>query len=391
MFRTVLNQMLVLGIVVLALMAWFLRRDFTQPNYVFTPEMVFSIPYDSFSPNPNFKDGKTMQLPVAGTVSRDAPFFDYEATEADALRAGKELTQPWRELGIDTDQLMAAKSRGQKVYSTFCLPCHGAVGNGDGPVAKSGFPPPPSLSLEHSLQMSDGQMFHVLTFGQKNMPGYAAQVSVEDRWKAILHVRSIQETAILAAETEALAQSSIEAGRVTFERLNCSKCHTVSPGEKPVGPFLGIIAGTYTREQLHESILHPSKTIAAGFLAQVFLMMDGTTHSGFVTGETDEAVTIRNSDGNEFVLVLDDIDERKTLEKSPMPEGLIEELPDEELQSLLDYLKSLAIEPPPADAAESNQDGEPEKTDSQPAGNQPANAENNPDDPSNPQPSRDKK
>ena len=78
-----------------------------------------------------------------------------------------------------------------------------------------GFPPPPSLSAEKTLKMRDGQMFHVLTFGQKNMPGYASQVSAEDRWKAILHVRSLQEAAVRAAE---------QPGRAGKVLLNISDC-----------------------------------------------------------------------------------------------------------------------------------------------------------------------
>jgi hypothetical protein len=44
--------------------------------------------------------------------------------------------------------------------------------------------------------MRDGQMFHVLTKGQGNMPSYAVQVAPEDRWKAILHVRTLQKGAV---------------------------------------------------------------------------------------------------------------------------------------------------------------------------------------------------
>jgi len=72
MSRVVLNRLLLVVTVILVLLVWFLRRDFGQPNYVFTPEMVFSVPYDSFAANPNFNDGKTLQLPVAGTVARGA-------------------------------------------------------------------------------------------------------------------------------------------------------------------------------------------------------------------------------------------------------------------------------------------------------------------------------
>lgn len=354
MSRTGLNRFLLVVIAILVFLAWFLRRDFSQPNYSFTPEMVFSVPYDSFAANLNYSDGKTLQLPPPGTVARNAILFDYQPTEADALRAGEELTNPWTQPDIDADSLLAARDRGRKLFAVNCLPCHGALGIGDGPVAMRGFPAPPPFTSETSLEMNDGRMFHVITHGQrfladKHMPGYAGQIRAEDRWQVVLHVRSLQQAAVRKLEADQLAQASIDVGKQVFQRLGCSKCHTVSADEKPVGPFLGKVAQAYSREQLHEAILHPSKSIAENFSEEVFLTVDGVTHSGFVTGETGEQVTIRNTDGNEIILAVADIEERRTLEKSPMPEGIIKDLPDAELQSLLDYLQSIASEGPVAD------------------------------------------
>jgi mono/diheme cytochrome c family protein len=82
--------------------------------------------------------------------------------------------------------------RGAFVFRTFCVPCHGGSGRGDGPVALRGYPAPASLLAEKAIHMTDGQIFHVLTFGQKNMPSYASQLSEDDRWKVILYVRSMQ-------------------------------------------------------------------------------------------------------------------------------------------------------------------------------------------------------
>ena len=45
------------------------------------------------------------------------------------------------------------------------------------------------------MKMKDGQLFHVLTYGQNNMPSYASQLSREDRWNAILYVRTMQAAA----------------------------------------------------------------------------------------------------------------------------------------------------------------------------------------------------
>lgn len=342
-----LNRILLAIFAALAVLTWVVQRDLTQPNNLFfMPNMVHSIPYDSFASNPVYADGKTLQLPVEGSVARGEVMLDYEATEADALRAGEELVNPWNDPSIDASSLLATKDRGRKIYARFCLPCHGAVGNGDGPVATRGFPPPPSLSAEKSLKMSDGQMFHVLSFGQKNMPSYAAQISAADRWAAILHIRALQEPTVLKAEEDRKHQASIEVGKQAFERLSCRKCHAIDEGDVPAGPDLRKIAGVYTREQLLDAIVYPSKSIAAGFTGQLFLTDEGTVHSGIVIKETDDEVTLRDAKGDDVTIPVDGIEERKTLDKSAMPEGLIKDVADDEVQSMLDYLKSIAVEPP---------------------------------------------
>ncbi len=41
--------------------------------------------------------------------------------------------------------------------------------------------------------MPDGQMYHLITLGQKNMASYATQVQRDDRWKVIRYIRTLQE------------------------------------------------------------------------------------------------------------------------------------------------------------------------------------------------------
>lgn len=38
-------------------------------------------------------------------------------------------------------------------------------------------------------------MFHILTYGQNNMPSYASQLSRQDRWNVIAYLRTLQATA----------------------------------------------------------------------------------------------------------------------------------------------------------------------------------------------------
>jgi mono/diheme cytochrome c family protein len=56
--------------------------------------------------------------------------------------------------------------------------------------------------------MKDGQLFHVLTYGQNNMPFYASQLSREDRWNVILYVRTMQAAAAPAPAPAPAAPST---------------------------------------------------------------------------------------------------------------------------------------------------------------------------------------
>ena len=193
MMRSGINIVLFLALAFVTLMTWMLRRDFTQRNHELLPGMLQSVPYDAFSPNPNFTDGKTLQTPPAGTLARSVVPLHYAATSDDALRAGRELVNPLSsEVAADVD-------RGRMVYATFCQPCHGSGGKGDGLITLHGFPPPPSLLAENAMKLPDGTIFHLITYGRGNMPPLASQIEPMDRWRAVLGVRSLQATQRIAA------------------------------------------------------------------------------------------------------------------------------------------------------------------------------------------------
>jgi mono/diheme cytochrome c family protein len=156
------------------------------PNRDFLPGMVYSRAAEAFDASPLLAGGRVLQPPPAGTVARRASLVTYAATPADAVRAGTELVAPAVE--------PADGARGAALYGTFCSPCHGGAGVGDGTVVKRGFPAPPSLLAPSAVGMRDGQIFHIVTYGQVNMPGYAAQISEEDRWRVLAYVRQLQRS-----------------------------------------------------------------------------------------------------------------------------------------------------------------------------------------------------
>ena len=189
MGRRVLNVFLFLAVVACLGLYAYAGRDVTRRNLEVIPEMAYSPAYDSYAPNPNFPDGKTLQLPEPGTIARGRLPLHYGPSFVDFLRAGDELKNPFA--GDDA----AARERGAFVYTNYCQICHGAGAKGDGPLVQRGIPLPASLLADKAVQMKDGQMFHVLTYGQRNMPSHAGQLSRDDRWKVIVYVRSLQQKA----------------------------------------------------------------------------------------------------------------------------------------------------------------------------------------------------
>lgn len=182
-----LNWLLVISVSAVFALNWALQPDPTQPNFELLPGMVFAVPYESFTANPVLAGGVTMQHAPAGTIPRGRLPLGYGATPEEAERAGRDLQNPLS--AADPGVLGQAES----VFQVYCQLCHGPGGEGDGTVAQRGFPTPPSLLAPNARNHADGRLFHIVTFGQGNMPGHAGQLEPEERWQAVTWVRYLQE------------------------------------------------------------------------------------------------------------------------------------------------------------------------------------------------------
>ena len=148
-------------------------------------EMVYSPAYEAFESNPVFPDGRTLQAPPDGSIARGRRLLSLESGESGLATAGRDLVNPLASSS-------ATLRRGGEAFRIWCTPCHGSSGKGDGEVTKRGVPPPPSLLLDNARALPDGSIFHIITLGRKNMPAHAAQVTVDDRWKIIHYLRTLQ-------------------------------------------------------------------------------------------------------------------------------------------------------------------------------------------------------
>jgi mono/diheme cytochrome c family protein len=151
------------------------------PEYF--PDMTRGPAYKAFAPNPATRDGLTLQRPVAGTIARGYHVFHYGPGEPEAIRAGHEVSNPFR----PTPEIL---DEGQKLFQIYCQVCHGAEGKGDGPLAGK-IPPPPSYKSARVLAFPPGRIFHVVTMGSGKMQSYATQLSYDERWKVVTYVTTV--------------------------------------------------------------------------------------------------------------------------------------------------------------------------------------------------------
>jgi mono/diheme cytochrome c family protein len=189
-----MNKIKILGIAVIAIAATVIVtscKDKRSTGWEYAPNMYEHIAYDPDQPNSNFKDGKTAQVPPTGTIPLGWTTFDYPKTDSGYRLAGAAVHSP-------LPQTPANFKEGQILFLHFCSPCHGATGQGDGLVVQHGFPPPPSYSKGQSSRggamkdLTDGKIYHTITYGKGAMGSYASQLSPEERWKVIMYVHHLQ-------------------------------------------------------------------------------------------------------------------------------------------------------------------------------------------------------
>ena len=137
-------------------------------------------------PNAFFADGRGSRLPVEGTVARGSNWQDIP------LNTGRETgsTNFVAANPLPVNELVMA--RGRERYAISCLPCHGPIGDGNGVTKKLGMAVVANLHDRRIVDMTDGELFSVITHGRNNMGPYGDKLTPEDRWAVIYYLRSLQ-------------------------------------------------------------------------------------------------------------------------------------------------------------------------------------------------------
>ena len=134
---------------------------------------------------------------------------------------------------------------------------------------------------------------------------------------------------------DAISDASLELGQMTFEK-SCASCHTMFGSGGKIGPDL---TGS-DRKNLNyilENVVDPSASVAESYQTSVITLDDGRFVSGVVVAENDRTIQVQTKDD---LLTIDrnTIEQRKKTKNSLMPDGLLDNLSDEEIAGLVKYL-----------------------------------------------------
>jgi mono/diheme cytochrome c family protein len=219
------------------------QKSASRPWHFFL-DMKYQGKYTSQGASRFFADGRANRLPPADTIPFDGTDYIADAGYHDAPRpeflkadlryfhgvadpaakdkdpSGAELRREpkWENGKITSEGYYTARippfavesaggwepliKRGQQQFNVHCAICHGSSGMGGGAdgaygvVGAYGLSVAPSSIIEEVIQTQpDGQLFHTISNGVRNMPGYAHQVKVQDRWAIVAYIRVLQYAA----------------------------------------------------------------------------------------------------------------------------------------------------------------------------------------------------
>jgi mono/diheme cytochrome c family protein len=201
---------IVLGSVAVTMMSFFASCDKMDPNspgVEYMPDMYRSTSYETNAYTTFFGDSVMCnRLPVKGTIARGfMPYTLTNDTTGYGL-AGRTLHNPLP----NTPEIV---EEGKVIFGKFCIHCHGATGKGDGAVGKKMPGPPPPYDDAAHKDLPEGKMFHSITYGKNMMGSHASQLSVEQRWKVIRFVQTLQgkkEAPVTAAADSAKVKTPVK-------------------------------------------------------------------------------------------------------------------------------------------------------------------------------------
>lgn len=135
--------------------------------------------------------------------------------------------------------------------------------------------------------------------------------------------------------------NSFPVGQQLFRAAACVGCHKLNGQGSNVGPDLTKLPAEYSKVDVLEHILNPSKKIEKKYQSNVMTLTSGKVVTGMVLEETgDELKIIDNPSAPDRITAIakSEIEERALSDISIMPKGVLNKLTREEILDLLAYV-----------------------------------------------------
>ena len=131
-------------------------------------------------------------------------------------------------------------------------------------------------------------------------------------------------------------------GRDAYFAGQCIKCHRIGTEGGTVGPDLTAISSRFSRRDVLESVVEPSKVVSDQYQNIVVNTLSGKQIIGRLMEENAEKLVLQPDPLSpaRVEIKTSDIESRKASKVSPMPEHLIDVLSAEEILDLIAFLES---------------------------------------------------
>jgi putative heme-binding domain-containing protein len=131
-------------------------------------------------------------------------------------------------------------------------------------------------------------------------------------------------------------------GKAAFNDAQCILCHRFGNEGGSVGPELTAASSKYSRRDILESILEPSKVISEQFQNTVIVKKDGDADTGRIVDENDDRIVVQPGplSPDRIEIKKSEIAERRPSPLSPMPEALLDQFTKNEILDLLAYIEA---------------------------------------------------
>lgn len=137
-----------------------------------------------------------------------------------------------------------------------------------------------------------------------------------------------------------LTSVDFEVGRKQFAD-RCASCHKLGNQGRVVGPQLEGI-GARGIPRLCEDILWPDRNVDEAFRMTLLVLSDGESVSGLVTDRNAESMILTDQAGKQRRILVAEIEQEKRSKLSLMPGNFDELMTNEEMASLIGYLRKEA-------------------------------------------------